>query len=72
MTAERDGHCEECGSAYVARTSAMAGLCPECAHHLYSYPACDHEMTDGRCAKCGWDGSVSAYVKGLKEGGEGV
>jgi hypothetical protein len=45
----------------------MEALCPECAHRLYGYPECGHEMAGGRCAKCGWDGSVSDYVKGLSE-----
>ena len=67
VSAELDGHCDECGSAYAAAASVMAGLCPECAHHLYGCPACEHQMVAGRCTKCGWDGSVSAYVASLKE-----
>src|SRR2546423_1139951 len=27
--------CDECGSDYVAATSQMTQLCPECAHWLY-------------------------------------
>jgi len=42
----------------------MAGLCAECAHRLYGYPACPHEFSEGRCTKCGWDGSVSAFLAG--------
>jgi predicted RNA-binding Zn-ribbon protein involved in translation (DUF1610 family) len=66
MDAQAENRCAECGSAYVAARSGMAGLCPECAHWLYGHPNCDHEMVGGRCSKCGWDGSVSDYVKGLK------
>jgi len=44
----------------------MAALCAECSHWLYFYPNCPHEMTDGSCTRCGWNGSVSAYVKSLK------
>lgn len=46
----------------------MAGLCPECAHWLYGYANCLHDMVDGRCRRCGWDGSVSTYVANLKQG----
>lgn len=58
--------CDECGSTYVASTSAMASLCPECAHWLYGYPACPHEMLNGHCSRCGWDGSHSVYVENVK------
>jgi predicted RNA-binding Zn-ribbon protein involved in translation (DUF1610 family) len=54
--------CEECGSTFFGDTSLMAALCPECAHHLYGYPPCEHRMIAGRCEKCGWDGSVSDYI----------
>lgn len=58
--------CDECGSDYLAAASQMASLCPECAHWLYGYPRCAHEVRQGRCSKCGWDGSVSAYLRGLR------
>lgn len=61
-----DGTCDECGSTYVATSSVMTALCPECAHHLYGYAACRHRMVAGRCEICGWDGSVSDYVASLK------
>jgi hypothetical protein len=48
--------CDECGCNYVAATSQMYKLCPECAHHLYGYPGCEHEFDDGQCSKCRWDG----------------
>jgi len=54
--------CDECGSAFIAERSAMAGLCAECAHQLYGYPACAHAFEGGRCAQCGWDGSVSEFL----------
>ena len=65
-TPELDGRCDECGSTYRAALSAMASLCPECAHHLYGYAACPHRMVAGRCTICGWDGSESDYVASLK------
>jgi hypothetical protein len=40
----------------------MAGLCAECAHRLYGYPACKHAVANGRCTTCGWDGSVSEFL----------
>jgi hypothetical protein len=52
--------CDECGSDYRAITSQMAQLCPECAYWLYGYPQCPHEFEQGRCSRCGWDGSVFA------------
>lgn len=58
--------CDECGSLYYANASEMDSLCPECAHHLHGYANCDHEMVDGRCRKCYWDGSVSAFIAKLK------
>lgn len=64
MAAEPEKTCDECGSGFIAARSAMAGLCAECAHRLYNYPACPHAFADGRCTLCGWDGSVSAFLKG--------
>jgi predicted RNA-binding Zn-ribbon protein involved in translation (DUF1610 family) len=58
--------CDECGSRFRPEASAMAALCAECAHWLYGYPACTHEMETGRCRTCGWDGSASKYVAELK------
>jgi hypothetical protein len=55
--------CDECGSDYLVATSQMASLCPECAHWLYGYSQCPHEFSGGRCSRCGWDGSVSAYLR---------
>jgi len=57
--------CDECGSAFIAGTSRMEALCAECAHHLYGYPACEHRMANGRCETCGWDGSVSDYIRSI-------
>lgn len=57
--------CAECGSAYRRAASRMAALCPECAHRLYGTDNCPHQFVDGRCARCHWDGSVSAYVRSL-------
>lgn len=67
MAQDLDKKCDECGSDFRGSASLMEGLCPECAHHLYGYPACAHRMVAGRCEKCGWDGSVSPYVASLKE-----
>ena len=58
--------CDECGSDYIATTSQMSQLCLECAHWLYGYPPCGHEFAGGRCLRCGWDGSVSAYLRKLQ------
>ena len=58
--------CDECGSDYFAAASQMAQLCPECAHWLYGYPRCQHLFASGRCSRCGWDGSVSAYLRKLQ------
>lgn len=66
-----DKICDECGSAYRNSASLMAALCPECAHQLYGYAACGHEMVAGRCRICGWDGSVSAYIASLKAAEKG-
>jgi DNA-directed RNA polymerase subunit RPC12/RpoP len=57
--------CAECGSWYLVDASKMGGLCPECAHHLYGYPNCDHAFVDGRCSRCGWDGSRSKFIRDL-------
>jgi predicted RNA-binding Zn-ribbon protein involved in translation (DUF1610 family) len=62
VTLELNKTCEECGSTYHGTTSEMAALCPECAHHLYGYPNCEHRMIAGRCEVCGWDGSASDYI----------
>ena len=66
MVDPRRATCDECGSPFRAERSAMAGLCAECAHLIYGYDACRHEFVDGRCRRCGWDGSTSAYTALLK------
>jgi hypothetical protein len=43
----------------------MSRLCSECAHHLYGYPVCGHQFEDGRCIRCGWDQSRSAFITSL-------
>lgn len=65
MSDDANPICDECGSTFLAARSAMEGLCAECAHHLYGYPPCPHEMADGRCRLCGWDGSRSPFVATL-------
>ncbi len=55
--------CDECGSLYFTDSSTMAALCPECSNRLYGHPRCEHLFVDGRCTKCFWDGSISAYLK---------
>src|SRR5690606_2614638 len=65
-----DANCEECGSRFVSSLASMSGLCPECSHYLYNMPNCAHSFRDGRCRRCGWDGSVSAYVAALKGTGK--
>ncbi|RVC75082.1 MAG: hypothetical protein E5Y89_04340 [Mesorhizobium sp.] len=65
MTDRLTETCEECGSAYFGGVSAMVNLCPDCAHHLYGYPNCDHRFESGQCVVCGWDGSRSQFVARL-------
>ncbi|BCG95409.1 hypothetical protein MesoLj131a_42730 [Mesorhizobium sp. 131-2-1] len=57
--------CDDCGSTYFAGSSAMAELCPDCAHWLYGYANCEHRFEGGRCEQCGWDGSRSKFVARL-------
>ena len=59
----RERECDECGSGIFADRSPMAGLCVECAHRLYDYPACVHDSLEGRCRLCRWDGSQSEFLK---------
>jgi hypothetical protein len=59
--------CDECNSLYFAVASDMDSLCPECAHLLYGYEPCAHTFEGGRCTKCHWDGSVSAFCQTLKD-----
>ena len=58
--------CVECSSEYFADTSEMLFLCPDCSHHLYGYPNCQHNITNGRCTNCNWNGKSSDYINGLK------
>jgi hypothetical protein len=55
--------CCECGSLFFKGLSRMSELCPECAHRLYGYDNCSHVMSEGRCVKCYWDGSISDFLK---------
>ena len=57
--------CDECGSKYYMKTSKMKNLCPECSHVVYGYENCDHQFENGRCTRCYWDKSRSAYIKQL-------
>ncbi len=69
IEAEKNGtvaNCDECGSAFLSSDATMSGLCPECSHYLYDKPNCAHSFRDGRCRRCGWDGSVSDYVAKMK------
>ena len=34
--------CDECESEFLASSSKMMGLCPECAFVLYGYENCKH------------------------------
>ncbi|OOF03807.1 hypothetical protein BZG80_09390 [Salinivibrio sp. MA440] len=70
MNRELMNTCNECGSAYRPEASEMAALCPECTHRLYGYKNCPHEMESGRCKICGWDGSVSPFLKYQNQGQE--
>jgi hypothetical protein len=61
MTNQPGLPCAECYSTFIPQRPGMS-LCDECAHLLYGFPPCAHDFQDGRCAKCGWDGSVSPYL----------
>jgi len=63
----RIGKCDECGSPSIRVQHSMSGLCRECAHWLYGKPKCDHEIVDGACRHCGWDGSSSRYIDSLQK-----
>lgn len=58
--------CDECSSEYFADSSEMMSLCPDCSHYLYGYDNCQHDIKNGRCIKCYWNGKSSEYIKGLK------
>jgi len=58
--------CDECGSEYYKDTSQMANLCPQCAYVLYGYKNCIHQLVNGRCTKCYWDGSKTTYLEGIQ------
>jgi hypothetical protein len=58
--------CIECQSSFFVDSSYMAGMCPECSHHLYGYDNCSHNIKDGRCVRCHWDETVSDYISNLK------
>lgn len=55
--------CDECGSQFRASSSPCAALCVECARILYGHPRCPHAFEEGRCVRCGWDGSSSAFTR---------
>ena len=60
---KKTAKCDECGSNFYKKSSKMAALCPECSHILYGYEPCKHDMLNGKCTMCYWDGSVSEYIK---------
>jgi hypothetical protein len=41
----------------------MSELCPQCAHDLYGYEACNHSFVNGRCIRCHWDGSGTGFLR---------
>ncbi len=51
---------------FLSSQATMSALCPECSHYLYNKPNCALSFRDGRCRRCGWDGSVSEYVASIK------
>lgn len=60
--------CNECESEYFEDSSGMMQLCPNCCHYLYGYPNCEHNLIDGRCLVCYWNGKTSECIKSLKSG----
>lgn len=57
--------CSECQSEYFVKSSQMMNLCPNCAHYLYGYENCPHQMENGKCLHCFWDGNYSTYIQNL-------
>lgn len=55
--------CGECGSLYLADSSQMCEMCPQCSTIIFGYDPCNHVFVDGRCSLCYWDGSASRYIK---------
>ncbi len=55
--------CDECGGDYITASSQMWKLCTECSHYLYGYPLCEHVFVGKKCAKCGWSGTRSKYIR---------
>ncbi len=60
-----NGICDECGSDFYRRATPFSSICAECARQLYAFDGCSHVVIEGRCCKCGWDGSRSAYTAEL-------
>lgn len=55
--------CVECESEYLANSSKMFELCPECSSVLYGYDNCKHIFENGKCIKCLWNGSRSGFIE---------
>lgn len=62
--------CDECESSFFVPASKMSGLCPECAHYLYGYLNCNHIFSQKTCSECGWNGSISVYIRHIKLHGD--
>ncbi len=62
----QEANCDECGSRFMSSQATMSALCPECSHTCTTSQNCAHSFRDGRCRRCGWDGSVSQYVATIK------
>lgn len=63
--------CDECGNEFFEQVSPMSNLCPNFSHQLYGYEKCVHELKNGRCQKCGWNGNISEYLEKLEKSNNG-
>jgi uncharacterized Zn ribbon protein len=64
---QRTQTCDECESEYLASSSKMVNLCPECADYLYGYENCPHQMKNGICINCLYNGKSPKFIARLKD-----
>ncbi len=59
--------CDECESEFLASSSKMMGLCPECTSALYGYENCKYIFEQGRCVKCLWNANKGNMLDSYKK-----